>query len=175
MSLHGVSYQAQNFSLGGSAPDAEGKASSRTKNTIGLRSSLPWARKVQHAERACHGVKTTIGITEVFGICDLELYAGKTTSRFGDHILRNVGTNHIQLATCRFSRDIPGPTRHIEQLDAGPSIRRGKEHIDSLTRHFADEGIVVLGLLAPTGSLELFEGLALLLVNGHYTPRCTRA
>jgi hypothetical protein len=75
----------------------------------------------------------------------------KRTSRFGDHILRNVGTDHFQLATRRFSRDIPGPTRHIEQLDAGPSIRRGKEHIDSLTRHFADEGIVVLGLLAPTG------------------------
>jgi hypothetical protein len=33
----------------------------------------------------------------------------------------------------------------------------------------------VLGLLAPTGSLEFFEGLALLLVDRHYTPRCTRA
>jgi hypothetical protein len=130
---------------------------------------------VQHAERACHGVKTIIGMAEVLGICDLELHPGKPASRFGDHILRNVGTRYIQPATRRFSRDIPGPTRHVEQLDAGTSIRRGKESIDSLTRHFADEGIVVLGLLAPTGSLEFFEGLALLLVDRHYTPRCTRA
>src|SRR6185369_18084707 len=106
VSLHGVRYQAQNFSLGGSAPDAEGKASTRTKNTIGLRSSLPRAREVQHAERACHGVKTIIGMAEVLGICDLELHPGKPASRFGDHILRNVGTRYIQPATRRFSRDI---------------------------------------------------------------------
>src|SRR5262245_43016205 len=171
MSLHGFRYQAQNFRLGGSTPDAEGKASTRTKNTIGFRCSLSGAGKVQHAERACYGVKTIVGIAEVLGVCDLELHPGETASRFGNHILRNVGTSYIQLATRRFSRDIPGPTRHVEQLDAGPGIRRGKESIDSLTRHFADERIVVLGLLAPTGSLEIFEGLALLLVDRHYIPR----
>ena len=99
VSLHRVRYQAQNFRLRGSAPDAEGKASTLTKNTKGFRCSLPGAGKVQHAERACHGVKTIVGIAEVLGIRDLELHPGKTASRFGDHILRNVGTDNIELAT----------------------------------------------------------------------------
>ncbi len=167
MALHGFGYQGENSGLCRSTPNGEGEASAGAENTISFRHGFSRSRKVQHTECTRHGIEACVFVSKIFCICDLKFCSGKPPFGFGDHVLCYIGTSCIEATSCGFGGHVTGPTCDVEQLGARLSIDGGKKRIDSLSRHFANERIVVLSLFAPADSLELFKFLALPLAYGH--------
>ncbi len=175
MALHGFGYQGENSCFCRSTPNGEGEASAGAENTISFRNRFARSRKVQHTECTRHGIKACVFISKIFCICDFKFCFGEPPPGFGDHVLCYVGTSCIEAPTCGFGGHVPGPTCDVEQLDTRPSIDGGKKRIDSLSRHFANERIVVLSLFAPADPLELFKFLALSLAYRHRRPHKIRS
>src|SRR5262249_34448110 len=108
--------------------------------------------------------------TTRFGVSDFQRRAWKAPASLGDHVFRNVDPDRVGAARRGFRCDVGGSRRHVQQLGPGADLHGIEKPINSVMRHLASKGIVMLSLSVPCGLLKLLEGVALLFTDSHRAP-----